>query len=36
VPVLVSGDGDLLALKNQLQPLLILTPAEFQIWLDDP
>ncbi len=36
VPVLVSGDGDLLALKNQLHPLLILTPAEFQIWLDDP
>jgi putative PIN family toxin of toxin-antitoxin system len=36
VPVLVSGDGDLLALKNQLQPLLILTPAEFQIWLDAP
>ena len=36
VPVLVSGDGDLLALKNQLQPLLILTPAEFQIWLDTP
>ncbi|MDM7954449.1 MAG: putative toxin-antitoxin system toxin component, PIN family [Cyanobium sp. CZS 25K] len=34
VPVLVSGDGDLLASKNQLQPLLILTPAEFQIWLD--
>ncbi len=36
VPVLVSGDGDLLALKNELQPLLILTPAEFQIWLDTP
>jgi uncharacterized protein len=36
VPVLVSGDGDLLALKNELQPLLILTPAEVQIWLDTP
>ncbi|MCP9902205.1 putative toxin-antitoxin system toxin component, PIN family [Cyanobium sp. Cruz CV13-4-11] len=36
VPVLISGDGDLLALKNELQPLLILTPAEFQIWLDTP
>ncbi len=36
VPVLVSGDGDLLALKNQLHPLLILAPAEFQIWLDNP
>ncbi|MCP9785725.1 putative toxin-antitoxin system toxin component, PIN family [Cyanobium sp. N5-Cardenillas] len=36
VPVLVSGDGDLLALKNQLHPLLILTPAEFQIWLVGP
>jgi putative PIN family toxin of toxin-antitoxin system len=36
VPVLVSGDADLLALKNQLHPLLILTPAEFRIWLDGP
>ncbi|MCP9837869.1 putative toxin-antitoxin system toxin component, PIN family [Cyanobium sp. N.Huapi 1H5] len=36
VPVLVSGDADLLALKNQLKPLLILTPAEFQIWLENP
>jgi putative PIN family toxin of toxin-antitoxin system len=35
VAVLVSGDSDLLALKNQSHPLLILTPAEFQIWLDD-
>ncbi len=33
VPVLVSGDADLLALKNELTPLLILTPAEFQSWL---
>jgi len=33
VPVLVSGDADLLALKNTLTPLLILTPAEFQSWL---
>lgn len=36
VPVLVSSDTDLLALKIQLHPLLILTPAEFQIWLDGP
>ncbi len=36
VPVLVSGDADLLALKNSLLPLLILTPAEFQIWLEHP
>lgn len=36
VPVLVSGDGDLLALKNQLQPIQILTSAEFPIWLDAP
>ena len=34
VPVLVSGDADLLALQNQLHPLLILTPAELQIWLE--
>jgi putative PIN family toxin of toxin-antitoxin system len=30
---LVSGDGDLLALKKQVQPLRIFTPAEFQAWL---
>ncbi|MBD2718876.1 putative toxin-antitoxin system toxin component, PIN family [Synechococcus sp. FACHB-909] len=36
VPVLVSGDADLLALRNPLLPLLILTPAEFQIWLENP
>ena len=36
VPVLVSGDADLLALKHPSLPLLILTPAEFQIWLDNP
>jgi predicted nucleic acid-binding protein len=31
--VLVSGDGDLLALKEQVPPLKICTPAEFQAWL---
>jgi len=36
VPVLVSGDADLLALRKPLLPLLILTPAEFQIWLENP
>jgi putative PIN family toxin of toxin-antitoxin system len=30
---LVSGDGDLLALKEQVPALMILTPAEFQAWL---
>ena len=30
---LVSGDGDLLALKEQVPPLKICTPAEFQAWL---
>jgi putative PIN family toxin of toxin-antitoxin system len=30
---LVSGDGDLLALKEQVPALRIFTPAEFQAWL---
>ncbi len=30
---LVSGDGDLLTLKQQVPPLSIFTPAEFQAWL---
>jgi len=30
---LVSGDGDLLALQEQVQPLRILNPAQFQAWL---
>jgi putative PIN family toxin of toxin-antitoxin system len=30
---LVSGDGDLLALKEQVPALRIITPAEFQAWL---
>lgn len=33
VPAIVSGDADLLALKNAVPPLMILTPAEFQSWL---
>lgn len=33
-PVLVSGDSDLLALQGSVNPLLILSPAEFQAWLD--
>lgn len=32
-PVLVSGDADLLALKETPLPLQILTPAELQAWL---
>ena len=32
-PVLVSGDADLLALKEAVLPLQILTPADFQTWL---
>lgn len=36
VPVLVSGDADLLALKHPSLPSLIVTPAEFQIWLENP
>jgi uncharacterized protein len=32
-PVLVSGDADLLALKEVALPLQILTPAELQTWL---
>lgn len=35
VAALVSGDADLLALQNQCQPLLILGPAAFRLWLDD-
>jgi len=35
VPVLVSGDADLLDLKHPSLSLLILTPAAFQIWLDN-
>ena len=31
--VLVSGDADLLALKEAALPLQILTPADFQSWL---
>lgn len=35
VPALISGDADLLALKNPLHPLvLIRSSAAFQIWLD--
>jgi uncharacterized protein len=30
---LVSGDGDLLAVKEQVPALRIFTPAEFQAWL---
>jgi len=33
-PVLVSGDADLLALQGSVNPLLILSPADFQAWLD--
>lgn len=32
-PVLVSGDADLLALKEVARPLQILSPAELQAWL---
>ncbi|MCP9927912.1 putative toxin-antitoxin system toxin component, PIN family [Cyanobium sp. CH-040] len=32
-PVLVSGDADLLALKESVVPLQIVNPADFQIWL---
>lgn len=32
-PVLVSGDADLLALQESVNPLLILSPAAFQTWL---
>ena len=31
--VLVSGDADLLALQGCTNPLLILGPADFQVWL---
>jgi putative PIN family toxin of toxin-antitoxin system len=34
VSVLVSGDADLLALHRHANPLLILSPADFQAWLD--
>jgi uncharacterized protein len=30
---LVSGDADLLALQGCTNPLLILSPADFQVWL---
>lgn len=33
-PVLVSGDADLLTLQESVNPLLILSPANFQMWLD--
>jgi len=33
-PVLVSGDADLLALQGSVNPLLILSSADFQAWLD--
>jgi len=32
-PVLVSGDANLLALQESVNPLLILSPADFQTWL---
>lgn len=32
-PVLVSGDTDLLALKQEVVPLQIINPADFQSWL---
>jgi len=32
-PVLVSGDADLLALKNTVTSLQIINPADFQAWL---
>ena len=32
-PVLASGDADLLALQESVNPLLILSPADFQTWL---
>jgi uncharacterized protein len=32
--VLVSGDEDLQAARNQLQSILILTPVEFSVWLE--
>jgi len=34
-PVLVSGDADLLALHGTVQPLLILSPGDFQSWLSE-
>ena len=35
-PVLVSGDADLLALQKSVNPLLILSPADFHRWLTLP
>jgi len=32
-PVLVSGDAGLLALKQEVVPLQIINPADFQSWL---
>ena len=32
-PVLGSGDADLLALKQEVVPLQIINPADFQSWL---
>ena len=32
-PVLVSGDADLLALKDTVTSLQIINPADFQAWL---
>ncbi|MCS5694091.1 putative toxin-antitoxin system toxin component, PIN family [Cyanobium sp. FGCU-6] len=32
-PVLVSGDADLLALKQEVVPLQIINPADFHSWL---
>lgn len=34
VPVLVSGDADLLALHGQVHPLQVLSPVDFRAWLD--
>jgi len=36
VPVLVSGDVDLLALQNTVKPMLILSPGDVQAWLGKP
>jgi putative PIN family toxin of toxin-antitoxin system len=33
-PVLVSGDADLLAVEESVNPLLILSPADFHTWLE--
>ena len=33
-PVLVSGDADLLALQERVNPMLILSPSDFQAWMN--